>query len=93
MQVIERGKHLVAIGTTLRSIGHRRQDMVDERFAERREVDWRREMEERRLFYSFEIVISLSVMNSNNAGWPSLVAAIPRSMADRMSPGSVIRSP
>lgn len=43
--------------------------------------------------HSFEIVISLSVMNSNNAGWPSLVAAIPRSMADRMSAGSVIRSP
>ncbi len=43
--------------------------------------------------YSFEIVISLSVMNSRSAGWPSFVAAIPRSMAARMSPGSVIRSP
>ena len=43
--------------------------------------------------YSLEIVISLSVMNSNKAGWPFCVAAMPLFKAATMSLGSVIRSP
>ena len=36
MQVVECGKHLVARGATLRGVGHRRQDVVDEGFVELR---------------------------------------------------------
>lgn len=43
-------------------------------------------------FYSLEIVISLSVINSRSTGLPFLVASIPRSIAPRMSFGSVTRS-
>ena len=46
---LERGVHRFPVGASSGDFGHRRQDVVDEWFAKGRQVDRRREVEERRL--------------------------------------------